>query len=116
MELTRRGIVSPQGNMLAGDHFANNSVRLVDLESGSLVSELIGHMSHIQEFIFSPDGRTLITRNRSTTRLWNVATQREIARFAHDEKYPSPRISIKGRVLGRNLGKNKEFWRVERPK
>ncbi|MGK0187007.1 MAG: serine/threonine protein kinase/WD40 repeat protein [Verrucomicrobiales bacterium] len=108
--------VSPQGNMLAGDNFANNSMRLVDLESGSLVGELTGHMSHISNFVFSPDGRTLITRNRSTTRLWNVATQREIARFAHDEKYPSPRISIKGRVLGRNLGNNKEFWRVERPR
>jgi hypothetical protein len=58
----------------------------------------------------------LITENRSTTRLWNVATQREIARFAHDQNYPSPRISIKGRVLGTNLGKNKEFWRVERPR
>jgi WD40 repeat protein len=114
--LTGSVILSPQGNMLAGAHFANNSMRLVDLESGSLVGELIGHMSGIGRFIFSPDGRTLITENRSTTRLWNVATQREIARFAHDQNYPSPRISIKGRVLGTNLGKNKEFWRVERPR
>ncbi|MGK0186273.1 MAG: hypothetical protein ACI9R3_002056 [Verrucomicrobiales bacterium] len=42
--------------MLAGEHYANNSMRLVDLESGSLVSELIGHISSVKEFIFCQTG------------------------------------------------------------
>lgn len=104
--------ISTLGNTIALSRFNSNSVLLMSVEDGTVIGELIGHTSSISNIVFSPSGRTLITRNASTTRLWNVAVQREIARFDHEQVYLSPRLAQEGRVIGRNLSGSKEYWRV----
>jgi len=103
--------VSPLGNVAALHNFQNNSAIIISLKDGSVLSEYIGHTSSLYDIVYSPDGRTLITRNRASTRLWNLAVHREIARFDFDQSYRSPQLSIDGRVLGKNISGTKEFWR-----
>jgi len=108
-----RGLLfSPREDVLAATDWAKNAVVLWNLRDGEIRSELIGHTSSVDEIAFSQDGRTLISRNRSDTRLWQVATAREIVRVGRGVKTLSPRLSMEDRVLGRSFSGNVEFWRL----
>jgi len=105
-------LFSPREDVLAATDWAKNAVVLWNLRDGGIRSELIGHTSSVDQIAFSQDGRTLISRNRSDTRLWQVATAREIVRVGHGVKPLSPRLSMEDRVLGRSFSGNVEFWRL----
>ena len=105
-------LFSPREDVLATTDWAKNAVVLWNLRDGEIRSELIGHTSSIEQIAFSQDGRTLISRNRSDTRLWQVATAREIVRVVRGVKPLSPRLSMDDRVLGPSFSGNVEFWRL----
>jgi WD40 repeat protein len=64
-------------------------ITLLDVASGQVVRRLSGHGGEIKAITFSDDGRRLasISRDR-TTRVWNLATGDEIARFVDDGSTP----------------------------
>jgi WD40 repeat protein/uncharacterized caspase-like protein len=60
----------------------NNFARLWDATTGQEVRRLSGHTDEVVCVAFSPDGRLVVTGSKDgTTRLWEVATGREILRF-----------------------------------
>jgi WD40 repeat protein len=73
---------SPDGRVLAlgaGNDDVENSVRLLDVQTGKLLGVCIGHKQGVVSVCFSPDGRTLATAgDDSTLRFWNVANQQEL--------------------------------------
>ncbi len=73
--------ISPDGRKLAAA-FANYSVMLFNLESGTEEFRLKGHKDEIFGMTFSPDGKTLATASwDSTVKLWHVASGEPLLSF-----------------------------------
>jgi WD40 repeat protein len=70
---------SPDGKLLAGGAMGPSEVFLWELPSGKLRARLKGHVTGIVQVLFSPDGKTLATCGYDTVKLWNMATEQEIA-------------------------------------
>ncbi len=71
--------ISPDGHLLAT---AEGDITFRDLPEGQTLGVLKGHTRKTVHLAFSPDGRTLASiADDHTTRLWHVATQRELLRF-----------------------------------
>ena len=71
--------VSPDGRLLAT---AIGDITLRTVPDGEIVGVLKGHTRKTVYLAFSPDGRTLGSiADDQTTRLWSVATHRELLRF-----------------------------------
>jgi WD40 repeat protein/serine/threonine protein kinase len=70
---------APNGRLLAGASMGRASVYVWDLPSGRRHEPLQGHVTGIVQVQFSPDGKTLATGGYDTVKLWNVATEQEIA-------------------------------------
>jgi WD40 repeat protein len=69
---------SPDGRMLAVI-YQDDSIRLWDVATGTLIGTCTGHKQPVFSVAFSPDGKTLATASDdSTLKLWNVATQQEL--------------------------------------
>jgi WD40 repeat protein len=67
---------SPDDTLLATGH-ADSIIRIWDLATGSLRSELPGHDRFVFDLDFSADGRTLVSTSRDgTIRLWSVVHNR----------------------------------------
>jgi serine/threonine protein kinase/WD40 repeat protein len=63
---------SPDDSLLATGHF-DSVIRVWDVETGGLRSELPGHDQYVRDLQFSLDGRTLVSSSRDgTIRLWSV--------------------------------------------
>jgi WD40 repeat protein len=75
--------LSPDGLTLAvGD--VNGRAHLHDTRSGELLGvSLDGHLSSVDTLAFSGDGRTLLTGGDLRIKLWNLASQREVASARH---------------------------------
>jgi WD40 repeat protein len=81
-----RAALSPDGRMLAVGEGREGEVRLWDVETGKELRHIPGERENgnnwLQVLAFSPDGRTLLTKQgRSGLRLYEVETGKEIARF-----------------------------------
>jgi WD40 repeat protein len=69
---------SPDNRILAVG-CPDDTVRLLEVATGKLISTFTGHKQSVSSVTFSPDGKTLATAsNDSTLKLWNVATQQEL--------------------------------------
>jgi len=74
--------LSPDGKTLAAAGYNEpgrqwTKIFLIDLETGSLLRVLRGHVDSISDLAFSPDGKTLASASRDKTAiLWNVADGR----------------------------------------
>jgi WD40 repeat protein len=77
-------VLSADGRMLARRCYGSCRVELYDTETGKPLSSRIGHERSISALAFSPDGKLLASTDRYATRLWDLATNREVAtRFEH---------------------------------
>ncbi|MCW5551753.1 MAG: protein kinase [Verrucomicrobiae bacterium] len=71
--------ISPDGRLLA---LGIGDITLRALPAGQTLGVLRGHTRKTVHLAFSPDSRTLASiSDDHTTRLWHVATQRELLRF-----------------------------------
>src|SRR6185369_6767772 len=70
---------SPDGTLLAGGSMGRSEVFVWKLPLGELHARLKGHVTGIVQVLFSPDGKTLATGGYDTVKLWNMATEQEIA-------------------------------------
>ena len=93
--------VSPDGATLAVSS-ADGFLRLWDIESGKLKSQLFGAKQANGSVEFSPDGRTLVSASGRKLRFWHTATQRELMSFDYDfpvdESFPIS-FSADGRFM-----------------
>jgi len=69
---------SPDGRILGitGD---DATVELRDATTAELLATMAGHEVGVENIVFSPDGRTVATSAGTITKLWHVATRREVA-------------------------------------
>lgn len=59
------------------------SIRYVDLSSGKVVRDLVGHTRKVLSVDFSPDGRYLLSTSADgTARLWNLESGKSVAMVA----------------------------------
>ena len=72
------------------------------------ITTLEGHVDVVKSLMFSPDGRILATGTPSTVKLWDVATQRNIATF----EGRSVAFSPDGRILATGTPSTVKLWDV----
>ena len=73
--------ISPDGKRLLSG--SNNTARIWDVQSGTLLRILDGHAAQIEDATFSSDGRLALTcALDGTIRLWDVDAGKETGRFA----------------------------------
>jgi len=78
----------------------NETAQLWDMPSGTLRATLIGHVGSVKGVAFSPDGKTLATAAADCkVKLWNIATEQEVATL----KLPGDCISVEFSPDGRTL-------------
>jgi hypothetical protein len=66
---------TPNGRLLALG--VANRILLLDVETGAEVSELAGHVGSVEDLVFAPDGKKLVSASADTTGLiWNVTQVR----------------------------------------
>jgi WD40 repeat protein len=71
----------PDGKTLAiGGN--GNALRFVDLASGKDLPQPKGHALPMRTVSFAPDGKTLLTRDGQTVRLWDAATGQQLKQLA----------------------------------
>jgi WD40 repeat protein len=122
VELHTKGIVnalafSPDGQLLAAGVVQSNETIIWQIPSGDPVATLRGHVQGVAAIAFSPDGRTLATGSHDRlVKLWNLATQQEVATFQMDGFVRSLRFSGDGRVLAGSFfhegGSRTKLWRA----
>jgi WD40 repeat protein len=95
---------SPDGRrlLLSGFH---PTVQLWDVESGRMVSQLIGHQNFITAARFSADGSLLLTASGdNTARIWNARTGAAVATFHTDSYVIDAVFSPDGRLVATSAG------------
>jgi WD40 repeat protein len=81
---THFNVLSPDGKRVARRCVVTCRIDIFDTETGKPLSSRVGHERSISSLAFSPDGRYLASTDRFATRLWDLATAREIPiRFEH---------------------------------
>jgi WD40 repeat protein len=95
------GAFSPDGKFYAGIDRPQSSSQLYvwDAVTGERVWKPRGPMGEVAYFIWSPDGRTLITANGPTVTFWNVATREELTTFVVPETIWRLAFAPDGRML-----------------
>ncbi len=94
---------SPDAKLLAVlDQDAKDklSLRLLDATTGEELHRLTGHQDSIHRFLFSPDGKTLIScSDDKSVRFWEVATGKQVRQFDFAEPVGHIAISPDGKTL-----------------
>jgi WD40 repeat protein len=67
--------LNPAGTQLVGGQFRDNLLRIVDIDTGELVSNLSGHTSGIFSVDWSPDGSKIASgSDDGNVRIWNATS------------------------------------------
>ncbi len=70
---------SPDGKLLAVGYYTKGIVQLWNLQTGETSLTLKGHDSVVDDVVFSPDGKRLLTASADgTSKVWEVATGMEL--------------------------------------
>ncbi|HEY7425272.1 MAG TPA: serine/threonine-protein kinase, partial [Gemmataceae bacterium] len=75
---------SPDGRLLAGTTWLEGRVTVWDVNTGEKVGVWKAHEGVANGVAFSRDGRILATAGADGVRLWDVATQRQLAELQHE--------------------------------
>ncbi len=95
--LTHSLAFSPDGHTLAFERAPH--VVLLDLRNGAM-QQLPGQSGIVHRIRFAPDGKTVATTHAElSTKLWHVATGRELLLVMHDEEMEAMEFSRDGRTL-----------------
>jgi WD40 repeat protein len=103
---------SPDGTRIvtASD---DNTARLWDAKTGSLLTTLIGHTSAVASAAFSPDGTRILTASADhTARLWDAATGTSVATLTgHTDAVDSAAFSPDGtRIVTASADQTARVW------
>ncbi len=100
----RRGMLSPDGNILAS--LNRNEIHLRDAATEELVHTLTGYTEPVRSMAFSPDGNTLASgSDDQTIRLWDIETGQLKREFtAHTAGVNSVAFSPDGKILASGGG------------
>ena len=74
---------SPDGQRIVTAS-ADCTVRIWEARTGKLIGALTGHTTPVVTASFSPDGRHIVSAAHEDARIWNAATQRQIAELRAD--------------------------------
>jgi WD40 repeat protein len=107
---------NPAGDRISVCSDADNSLKLVDVATGTITLQMTGHTNWLTSAAFSPDGNRLATSAQDgTVRLWDAASGEQVRLIAHPEyDVTSVVFSSDGRRLV-SSGANGSFyvWDVE---
>ena len=125
----RLSVASPDGGRVATLAFSSDSRLLVgsfdsirsstavylwDMGSGQSLAKLRGHGAFVQDVVFSPDGRTLLSGDSSKLiKLWDVAARKEIATLSgHNGGIRALDVSPDGKTLASCSGPSVRLWNL----
>jgi serine/threonine protein kinase/WD40 repeat protein len=104
---------SPDGTMFAvRDRL---QLRIVDASTGEPLWLPSGRVGFVDQFAWSPDGRTLVTTSGPTVTLWNVATREELTTFVLPETVWRVAFGADGSLVTADGMNQIRLWRVEEP-
>jgi RNA polymerase sigma factor (sigma-70 family) len=88
----------PNGKTLAiGGN--GNALRFVDLATGKDLPKPKGHALPMRTVSFAPDGKTLLTRDGETVRLWDAGTGQQLKQLAAPKAAVNFTVTPDGRTL-----------------
>jgi WD40 repeat protein len=103
---------SPNGALaLSGSN--DNTMKLWDVATGTLVRTFVGHSNWVHSVAFSPDGTRVLSGSRDkTVKLWDAATGALVRTFnGHSREVLSVAFSPDGsRVLSGSIDKTMRLW------
>jgi WD40 repeat protein/predicted chitinase/energy-coupling factor transporter ATP-binding protein EcfA2 len=107
--------VSSDGRLLAG--FNSNSAEVWNLDNGSFVASLNGHLDEIKSIAFSPDSKFIVTSGKDgTARVWDSRTGDPLARLSgHAGAVNSAAFSENGRYIVTTSEKQAYLWEAKSP-
>jgi WD40 repeat protein len=125
----RLSVANPDGGRVATLAFSSDSRLLVgsfdsirsstavylwDMGSGQSLAKLRGHGAFVQDVVFSPDGRTLLSGDGSKLiKLWDVAKRKEIATLSgHSGGIRALDVSPDGKTLASCSGPSVRLWNL----
>ena len=106
---------SPDGTTIAtGGGYDDNTVHLLDANTGALKTTLKGHTGGVTSIVYSPDGDMIATGGRDgTVRLWETDTGKHTATFTGHTEVTSVVYSPDGCTLAsRNTDGTVLLWEI----
>lgn len=106
---------SPDGTTIAtGGGYDDNTVHLLDANTGTLKTTLKGHTGGVTSIVYSPDGDMIATGSRDgTVRLWETDIGKHTATFTGHTEVTSVVYSPDGRTLAsRNTDGTVLLWEI----
>jgi WD40 repeat protein len=106
---------SPDGTRIVTASY-DDSARVWDAKTGSLVAELLGHTDRILGVAFSPDGTRIVTASADhTARVWDAQTGVALAMLSgHGNQVVSAAFSSDGaRIVTASLDHTARIWQLD---
>lgn len=100
---------SPDGTLLAAAA-GDGIIRLWEVETGTLRTELHGHLDSVSSIAFSPDS-TRLASGGTDARLWDVASGEQLYLFEEPAgEVIDVAFSMDGRLIGASVNRALVFW------